>query len=110
VAGLNKSWIYIGIGGHVVAVDRATGTEIWRARLRTGAVVNLAGDDRSLYASAQGELFCLDPMTGTVLWKNPLRKLGIGLVSLLLPGGASGPLIALAQDRGAAAGRRSVPR
>jgi outer membrane protein assembly factor BamB len=110
VADLNSSWIYIGIGGHVVAVDRATGTEMWRTRLRTGAVVNLAGDDRSLFASAQGELYCLDPMTGTVLWKNQLRRLGIGLVSLLLPGGTSGPLISLMPSRGAAGGGRSVPR
>jgi outer membrane protein assembly factor BamB len=107
---LSKAWVYVGIGGYVVAVDRTTGTEMWRTRLRTGALVNLAADDRCLYASAQGQLFCLDPATGAILWKNPLRSLGIGLVSLLLAGGVSGPLASLVAERGTGAGRRAAPK
>jgi outer membrane protein assembly factor BamB len=87
MSGFNKHWIYLGIRGQVLALDRATGTEMWRTKVKSGAVVNLASDDAFLYASAQGEVSCLDPGTGAILWKNPLSGLGLGLVSLVAPGG-----------------------
>jgi outer membrane protein assembly factor BamB len=87
MAGFSRHWIYVGIQGHAVALDRATGTEIWRVKLKSGALVNLVRDDSYLYAAVQGQLFCLDPGTGTIIWRNPLKGLGLGLASIVAPGG-----------------------
>ncbi|HXG44261.1 MAG TPA: PQQ-binding-like beta-propeller repeat protein [Gemmatimonadales bacterium] len=106
MAGLVEDWIYVGAGGHVVALDRTTGAEMWRTRLKAG-LVNLACDEHRLYAAAQGQLFCLDPATGAVLWRNPLRRLGLGLVSILPPGGGAASFTSLAQAAREAAGRRA---
>ena len=53
--------IFIGIHGTVLALDRATGQEVWRAKLK--------GSD---FASV-------------VLWQNPLKGLGVGLVTIAAP-------------------------
>jgi outer membrane protein assembly factor BamB len=79
--------LYLGIGGSVIALDRATGEEVWRTRLKGSDFVNVALVDGDLYAAARGELFCLDAGTGTVRWKNPLKGLGLGLVSIATSGG-----------------------
>ncbi len=76
-----SSLVYIGIGGKVLALDRATGQELWRTALR-GDFVNVALQDGDLFASAAGELFCLDAATGHIRWQNPLKGLGRGLVSI----------------------------
>jgi outer membrane protein assembly factor BamB len=74
--------IYIGICGNVLAVDRATGVEIWRSNLKSGDFVNVVLQDEQLYATTQGELFRLDPATGHVMWHNPLKGLGLGVVTI----------------------------
>ena len=76
------SLVYIGISGNVIALDRATGEEVWRATLKGGDFVNVAAVDGSIYATARGELFCLDPATGRVRWQNQLKGLGRGLVTI----------------------------
>ena len=73
--------LYIGIKGHVVAVDRATGSEIWRAPLAGRSYVTVCSDGGGLYAGANGKLFCLDRATGSVLWTNELAGLGYNLVT-----------------------------
>ena len=73
--------VIVGIGGAVVALDRGTGQEVWRTRLK-GDFVNVVLIDNSLYATASGELFCLDPATGQVQWNNPLKGFGRGLVTI----------------------------
>jgi outer membrane protein assembly factor BamB len=73
--------LIVGIAGCVVALDRATGEEIWRTRLK-GDFANVALIDDALYAAASGELYCLDPATGRVRWNNPLKGLGRGLVTI----------------------------
>ena len=80
--------LYVGIKGHVVALDRATGGELWRTklegvRMRATAFVYVHQDDDQLYAAYNGEVFCLDPKTGALRWHNQMRGLGTGLVSLL---------------------------
>ena len=79
--------LYLGIKGHVVAVDRATGQERWRTklggvRMRTSDFVHLHQEDDALFAAFSGEVFCLDPATGSVRWHNQLTGLGTGLVSM----------------------------
>ena len=81
-----SSLIYIGIAGTVVALDRATGTEVWRSDLKGNDFVNVALQDGDLFATAKGELFCLDPSTGNIRWQNPLKGLGWGFITIAASG------------------------
>ncbi len=87
MAGLIDSYIYVGIKGHVLALDGATGTERWRTKLKGSDFVHVVSDGHRLFAAVRGELFCLDGATGAVLWNNRLPGMGHGLASVL-PGGA----------------------
>ena len=53
--------VYIGIRGDVLALDPATGTEIWRTSVKGASFVNVALVDDKLYAATGGEMFALDP-------------------------------------------------
>ena len=77
-----RDLIFVGIGGYAVALDRATGSEVWRTKLRGGDFVNVAVDGRDLFATARGRLYCLDCSTGTIRWENELKGLGFGLVGI----------------------------
>ncbi len=69
--------LFIGIKGHAVCVDKETGNEIWRTKLRSMAsVTNIYYDNKNVYAYASGHLFCLDASMGRIKWKNPLPGLG----------------------------------
>ena len=81
--------VFAGIRGSVVALDRATGTQVWTTRLKGSDFVNVALLGEDLYASARGEIYCLDPSTGAVRWHNPLKGLGYGLVSIATDTGRS---------------------
>lgn len=79
----SRNSVFVGLGGQVAALDRITGVELWRTRIRSaGGQMTLVGDGRYLYAGIQGLVCCLDPATGSILWKNPLRGLGLGPVAL----------------------------
>lgn len=73
--------LYIGLGGYLVAIDRATGAEIWRCRLRSSSFVTITVEPEAIYAGANGELFCVDPATGTIRWHNRLKGLGTSVVA-----------------------------
>jgi outer membrane protein assembly factor BamB len=73
--------LYIGVGGHAVAVDRATGREIWRCKLKRSSFVTVYSDAGGLYAGAGGELFCIDRATGRILWQNKLSGLGLNVIT-----------------------------
>jgi outer membrane protein assembly factor BamB len=77
--------VFIGIKGTVIALDRATGEEVWRTALK-GDFVNVVLQDGDLYATASGELFCLDPASGGIRWHNGLKGLGRGLVTIATSG------------------------
>ena len=77
--------IFIGIAGTVVALDRTTGSEVWRSEL-DGDFVNVALLDGDLYATSNGELFCLHPATGDIRWQNPLKGLGRGYITIAASG------------------------
>lgn len=72
--------IFLGVGGHAVALDKLTGTEVWRRSLKMSGYVTVRCDGESLFAGCQGEVSSLDPATGDVLWHNRLPGLGLGLV------------------------------
>jgi outer membrane protein assembly factor BamB len=73
--------IYIGIRGHVVAVDRATGSEVWRTHLTGSSYVTVQVDGGGLYAGTNGKLYCLDRATGSIVWTNGLSGLGYNLIT-----------------------------
>ncbi len=95
--------LFIGVGGHVVAIDPATGEEIWRTKLKTSSFATVAVTEAGLFGGAGGELFRLDPATGAILWHNKLRGLGMGIVTFPGAGETAGQAAAEAQRRAAAA-------
>ena len=74
--------IYVGIKNSVIALDAATGAEMWRAKLKGSDFVTVLFDGRSLVAANAGEVFALDPKNGAVLWHNTMKGMGLGIVSL----------------------------
>jgi outer membrane protein assembly factor BamB len=78
---MNRGTLIIGVGGHAVAVDPSTGTELWRTKLKGSDIVTIHLVDDRVLAGAGGELFCLDEGSGTILWRNKLKGLGFGLVA-----------------------------
>lgn len=86
--------VYIGIKGCVLALDRATGAQVWSTSLRGGEFVNVVLSEGELYGATKGELYCLDPATGHIRWHNPLKGLGWGLVSIAAPGVAANQISA----------------
>lgn len=76
-----KGQLVIGVGGYAVCLDSATGTEMWRTKLKATSIVTVSVSGNRVFAGAGGELFCLDPGSGNLLWRNKLKGLGLGLVS-----------------------------
>ena len=74
--------VFVGIKNVVVALDERTGTELWRAQLRSSDFVAVLWDGETLLAANVGEVWRLDPVNGSVIWHNELKGLGRGLVSL----------------------------
>ena len=78
----NDKRCFIGVKGTVLALDRASGQEIWRTELKGSGFVGLAVDGDVLLATTWGEVFCLDAASGRLRWNNPLKGLGWGLVTI----------------------------
>jgi outer membrane protein assembly factor BamB len=73
--------LFIGIGGHVVALRPSDGKEIWRQKVKTASFMTVFSSGDVVFAGAGGELFCLDATSGQIQWRNRLKGLGSGLVS-----------------------------
>ena len=89
--------IFIGIRGSVVALDRATGRQVWATHLKGWSFVNVVVEAGRVLASCYGEIFCLDPLTGNALWHNSLKGFGTGLATIATennPGSRNAPAIA----------------
>jgi len=91
-----RNLLYIGVKGTALALDRATGQEVWRTPLKGSDFVNVALVDGHLYATSRGELFCLDAATGKIRWNNRLAGFGWGLVSIA---SADGQAVLLQEKR-----------
>ncbi len=92
--------VFVGIKGSVVALNGATGEQVWATHLKGGDFVNVVVCDKTVLASCYGEIFCLDKLTGEGRWHNPLKGFGRGLATIATdacPGGANA--LALAQKR-----------
>lgn len=86
--------IFLGVGGHVVALNVIDGHELWRIKLTgmwsSGFVTGVTLLEGRLYATSNGEITCLDPATGRVHWHNGLAGLGTGFIAVA-GSDASGP-------------------
>ena len=106
MGGLRKGCVYVGLKGHVVAVDTSTGSELWRTKLKGGDFVTVGYDEERIYGATKGELYALEPHTGAIVWCNKLKGLGLGLTAILTSMSASdlsGPAKRLEEQRQAAA-------
>lgn len=100
--------VYLGVGGHVVALDFASGGELWRRKIKSsGGFVSICEFEERLLATASGEIWCLERSTGEILWHNRLKGLGQGFVTVAgaeaTPALASAIAAAQAQAAAAAA-------
>ena len=74
--------VFVGIKGSVVALNRATGQQVWATHLKGSDFVNAVLQDGMILATCCGEIFCLDPLTGNARWHNPLKGFGTGLATI----------------------------
>ena len=92
--------VLIGSKGSVVALNRATGQQVWMTHLKGSDFVNVVVQGGAVLASCYGEIFCLDPLTGIGMWHNRLKGFGTGLATIALqPNVASGNAPVLAEER-----------
>jgi outer membrane protein assembly factor BamB len=82
-----RSLLFVGIKSYVIAMDRASGAEVWRTQLpakyrNSAMLVTVLFDGEGLYASIAGEVFALNPKTGELLWHEPFKGLGTGFVTM----------------------------
>lgn len=82
---MNK--VFLGIKGHVVCLNKDTGKELWRTKLKIdwGKPTPVVYSEK-VFAYVSGELFCLAPETGEILWKNALSGLGHGVCTMSIAG------------------------
>lgn len=73
------SYLYIGIKGQCVCIDKDSGEVQWQTQLKsTSSVTNLYIEGNRIFAYSGGHLFCLNRSDGEVLWENELKGLGYG--------------------------------
>jgi len=94
-----SKFIYLGIKGAVIALNSATGQELWAKKLTGSDFVNVVLNGSDLLATTHGEVFCLDPQTGIIRWHNPLKGYGWGLVSIAAAGLPANPNLIMAEKR-----------
>jgi outer membrane protein assembly factor BamB len=92
--------VFIGIKGSVLALNRATGQQVWATHLKGSDFVNVVLQNEAVLASCWGEIFCLDPLTGNARWHNPLKGFGTGLATIATEDNLrSGNALVLAEKR-----------
>ena len=69
--------LFLGIKGHVVCLEKATGKTLWDTKLKsTSGVTNLLFEDNRVFAYSGGHLFCVNAENGRILWENKLDGFG----------------------------------
>ena len=79
-------YVFVGIRGTVIALDRNTGEVIWETHLNGDGFVNLVLVENSLLATTHGEVFCVEGFTGRVRWGNSLKGYGTGIATIATAG------------------------
>lgn len=89
-------YLYVGGRGRVFALDKRTGTPMWRTELKSGwfkwghsFVTLVEGLDR-IYAFAYGTVSCLTKDRGEILWQKEIRELKSSLASLAVDAASLG--------------------
>jgi outer membrane protein assembly factor BamB len=101
---IQRTLVYVGINGFVVALDQESGRIVWRKELHRGSTFcPVIVEGSRVFATSGGEITCLDAATGGLLWHNALKGYGVGYAMLA---GAPNPAIAsaIAEMEAAAAG------
>ncbi|MRX28420.1 PQQ-binding-like beta-propeller repeat protein [Kangiella sp. HZ709] len=71
------NYVYIGMAGHVTCIDKSTGREVWRTKIKKGSsLTNLIKEGNQIIAYSGGHLFALNALTGDIQWENELKGLG----------------------------------
>ena len=91
--------LFIGIKGSVIALNRATGAQVWTTRLKGYGFVNVIVEEGRVIASCSGEVFCLDPVTGSAIWHNSLKGFGTGLATVATEQNPQSNLITLEAEK-----------
>ncbi|NLW86705.1 MAG: PQQ-binding-like beta-propeller repeat protein [Planctomycetes bacterium] len=93
--------IFVGTHGHVRALDKHTGAEVWTTSLPGTAysLVILLCEDGIVFAGANGKLFALHPSSGEILWRNELPGLRYGPMTLATTTAATNPLPLIVEDQ-----------
>src|ERR1041385_8801135 len=92
--------VFIGIKGSVVALNRATGEQVWATPFGGSGFVNVVVEDEKVFATCSGQAFTLDAFTGEVLWKNGLKGFGFGLATTAPQGEVESGQIPLMPEKG----------
>jgi len=58
---MTSSAIFVGIRGGVSALDRETGRQLWKTKLKGADFVNVTLDDDRVFAATKGEMFAWTP-------------------------------------------------
>jgi outer membrane protein assembly factor BamB len=96
---MTSTAIFIGIRGDVIALDRATGQELWRTELKGTDFVNLLVDGDRIISATKGEVYCLDAATGHIIWRNDLPGEGRGLVTIAAASGSTSAMPAFREKQ-----------
>jgi outer membrane protein assembly factor BamB len=91
--------VFVGIKGSVLALNRATGEQVWATHLKGMGFVNVVLDGGRILASTSGEVFCLEPGNGQGVWHNPLKGFGLGLATIATEGAPQGILTAAMAEK-----------
>ena len=79
---MTPEFLYVGLKGRVLALDRSTGEVVWESKLKGSQMVTMPIENDCIFASTQGEVFCVDLATGAQIWKNTLPGMGMDLACL----------------------------
>ena len=68
--------LFLGISNHVVCLNKKTGIQVWKTKLKSSGITNVYYEDGNIFAYSGGHLFCLDAVDGSINWENPLKGFG----------------------------------
>ncbi|GAA5134987.1 PQQ-binding-like beta-propeller repeat protein [Thalassotalea piscium] len=70
--------LFLGIGNHVVCLNKKDGDEQWKTKVKSSTITNVYYEEGFVYAYSGGHLFCISAQDGSIVWENQLKGLGYG--------------------------------
>jgi len=65
--------LFLGISNHVVCLDKKTGDQVWKTKLKSSSITNVYYENGCVFAYSGGHLFSLNAIDGSVNWENPSK-------------------------------------